>query len=113
MFGAGASDQLRLGRDLARHRRGAVFCDDRAAEVVEGVSPCPTPSINQSDRGYYVRLNGLDRDIAYMDETQKRFCQVLGIHPVVSEPLKSVEFRTVYVDSSCPGNPPNTTPSTP
>jgi len=55
------------------------------------------------DWGYNVMLNGLDRDVAYMDETQKRHCQVLGIHPVVSEPLKSGEFQTVYVDLSCPG----------
>jgi hypothetical protein len=55
------------------------------------------------DWGYNVMLNGLDRDIAYMDETHKRHCQVLGIHPVVSEPLKSGEFQTVYVDLSCPG----------
>ena len=56
-------------------------------------------------------LNGLDRDIAYMDENQKRHCQVLGIHPVVIEPLKSGEFQTVYVDLSCPGNPSSSTPS--
>jgi hypothetical protein len=63
------------------------------------------------DWGYNVMLNGLDRDIAYMDETHKRHCQVLGIHPVVSEPLKSGEFQTVYVDLSCPGNPSSSTPS--
>jgi hypothetical protein len=63
------------------------------------------------DWGYNVMLNGLDRDVAYMDETQKRHCQVLGIHPVVSEPLKSGEFQTVYVDLSCPGNPSSSTPS--
>src|SRR5262245_35321906 len=64
------------------------------------------------DWGYNVMLNGLDRDIPYMDETQKRHCQVLGIHPVVSEPLKSGEFQTIYVDLSCPGNPSSTSPST-
>ena len=63
------------------------------------------------DWGYNVMLNGLDRDIAYMDETQKRECQVLGMHPVVSEPLKSGEWQTVYVDLSCPGNPSSSTPS--
>ena len=62
--------------------------------------------------GYHVMLNGLDRDIAYMDETHKRQCQVLGTHPVVSEPLKAGEFATVYVDLSCPGNPSSTSPST-
>ena len=68
--------------------------------------------VNQlQDWGYNVMLNGLDRDIAYMGETQKRYCQVLEIHPVVSEPLKSGEFQTVYVDLSCPGNPSSTTPS--
>ena len=64
------------------------------------------------DWGYNVMLNGLDRDIAYMDETHKRHCQVLGINPVVSEPLKSGEFQTVYVNLSCPGNPSSSTPST-
>jgi hypothetical protein len=63
------------------------------------------------DWGYNVMLNGLDRDIAYMDETDKRHCQVLGMHPVVSEPLKSDGFQTVYVDLSCPGNPSSSTPS--
>jgi len=63
------------------------------------------------DWGYNVMLNGLDRDIAYMDETHKRHCQVLGMHPVVNEPLKSGEFQTVYVDLSCPGNPSSSTPS--
>src|SRR5215475_11581674 len=64
------------------------------------------------DWGYNVMLNGLDRDIAYMDETQKRHCQVLGIHPIVSEPLKAGEWQTVHVDLSCPSNPSGTTPST-
>jgi hypothetical protein len=63
------------------------------------------------DWGYNVMLNGLDRDIACMDETHTRHCQVLGIHPVVSEPLKAGEWQTVYVDLSCPGNPSSTTPS--
>jgi hypothetical protein len=63
------------------------------------------------DWGYNVMLNGLDRDIAYMGETQKRECHVLGMHPVVSEPLKSGEWQTVYVDLSCPGNPSSSTPS--
>ncbi|HEY6646845.1 MAG TPA: hypothetical protein VI217_07140 [Mycobacterium sp.] len=63
------------------------------------------------DWGYTVMLNGLDRDIAYMDETHKRHCQVLGIHPVVSEPLADGEFQTVFVDLSCPGNPSSSTPS--
>jgi hypothetical protein len=64
------------------------------------------------DWGYNVMLNGLDRDIAYMDENHKRFCQVLGMHPVVSQPLESGAFQTVYVDLSCPGNPSSTSPST-
>src|SRR6476660_1784723 len=63
------------------------------------------------DWGYNVMLNGLDRDIDYMDETQKRHCQVLGIQPVVIEPLNSGEFQTVYVDLSCPVNPSSSTPS--
>jgi hypothetical protein len=61
------------------------------------------------DWGYNVMLNGLDRDVAYMDDFQKRDCQVLGIHPMVSEPIKSGEFQTVYVDLSCPQNPSSTT----
>jgi hypothetical protein len=64
------------------------------------------------DWGYNVMLNGLDRDIAYMDETHKRHCQVLGIHPIVSGPLEADEWQTVYVDLSCPGNPSSTSPST-
>ena len=61
------------------------------------------------DWGYNVMLNGPDRDVAYMDDLQKRDCQVLGIHPTVSEPVKSGEFQTVYVDLSCPQNPSSTT----
>jgi len=57
------------------------------------------------DWGYTVMFNGLDRDIAYMDDDQKRNCQVLGMHPVVSGPIESDEFQTVYVDLSCPGSP--------
>jgi len=63
------------------------------------------------DWGYNVMLNGLDRDIAYMDETHKRHCQVLGIHPTVSEPLDDGDWQTVYVDLSCPSNPSSSTPS--
>jgi hypothetical protein len=37
---------------------------------------------------------------------------VLGMHPVVSQPLESGAFQTVYVDLSCPGNPSSTSPST-
>jgi hypothetical protein len=66
---------------------------------------------NLQDWGYTVMLNGLNRDIAYMDETHKRYCQVLGIHPVVSEPLKSGEFQTVTVDLSCPESPSSSGPS--
>ena len=64
------------------------------------------------DWGYNVMANGLDRDIAYMDENQKRFCQVLGMHPVVSQPVEAGAFQTVYVDLSCPSNPSSTSPST-
>ena len=64
------------------------------------------------DWGYNVMLNGLDRDIAYMDETQKRHCQVLGIYPSVAEPLEDGEFQTVHVQLSCPENPSSSTPST-
>jgi hypothetical protein len=63
------------------------------------------------DWGYNVMLNGLDRDIAYMDERQKRDCQVLGINPTVHEPLESGAFQTVFVSLSCPGNPSSSTPS--
>jgi hypothetical protein len=61
------------------------------------------------DWGYNVMLNGLDRDVAYMDDSQKRHSQVLGIHPAVSEPVKSGEFQTVYVDLSCLENPSSST----
>jgi hypothetical protein len=64
------------------------------------------------DWGYNVMLNGLNRDIAYMDETHKRFCQVLGIYPTVSQPLKTGEFQTVTVDLDCPENPSSSSPST-
>ena len=63
------------------------------------------------DWGYNVMLNGLDRDIAYMDETHKRHCQVLGIHPVVSEPLKSGEFQRFM--STCPARGPEQQSSIP
>ena len=35
------------------------------------------------DWGYNVMLNGLDRDIPYVDKTHKRYCQVLGVRPPV------------------------------
>jgi hypothetical protein len=63
------------------------------------------------DWGYNVMLNGLDRDIAYMDENLKRHCQVLGIYPTVAEPLKAGEFQTVHVQLSCPENPSSSSPS--
>ncbi len=63
------------------------------------------------DWGYDVMLNGINRDAAYLDDFQKRNCQVLGIHPTVSEPVKSGEFQTVYVDLSCPQNSSSTTVS--
>src|SRR5262245_60304949 len=63
------------------------------------------------DWGYNVMLNGLNRDVAYMDETHKRHCQVLGIHPVVSEALKAGEFQTVNVDLNCPESPSSSSPS--
>jgi hypothetical protein len=53
------------------------------------------------DWGYTVMLNGLGRDAAYMDDYQKRHCQVLGTHPVVTGPLESGQFQTVYIDLSC------------
>ena len=55
--------------------------------------------------GYNVMLNGLGRDAASMDDYQKRHCQVLGTHPVVSGPIESGQFQTVYVDLSCIENP--------
>ena len=61
------------------------------------------------DWGYDVMLNGLNSDVAYMDEFQKRHCQVLGTHPVVSEPLEPGAFQTVFVDLSCAQNPSSTT----
>ena len=63
------------------------------------------------DWGYNVMLDGLNRDIAYMDENHKRHCQVLGIYPTVTGPLKSGEFQTVTVDRSCPENPSSSSPS--
>jgi hypothetical protein len=63
------------------------------------------------DWGYNVMLNGLNRDIAYMDEAHKRFCHVLGIYPTVSEPLKAGEFQTVTVELDCPENPSSSSPS--
>ena len=76
------------------------------ADYIQNMGTYPGDVIRQlQDWGYNVMLNGLDRDIPYMDETQKRQCQVLGISPVVYEPIKSGEFQTVHVDLSCPGNP--------
>lgn len=57
------------------------------------------------DWGYDVMLNGLGRDVLYMDAFQQRHCQVLGTHPTVSGPLESGQFQTVYVDLSCAENP--------
>jgi hypothetical protein len=92
---------------------GGVFGGGVAhAEYIQNLGTYAGDVIWQlQDWGYNVMLNGLDRDIAYMDETHKRYCQVLGIHPVVYEPLKEGEFQTVYVDLSCPSNPSSTTPS--
>jgi hypothetical protein len=92
---------------------GGVFGGGVAhAEYIQNLGTYAGDVIWQlQDWGYNVMLNGLDRDIAYMDETQKRYCHVLGIHPVVSEPLKAGEWQTVYVDLSCPSNPSSSTPS--
>jgi hypothetical protein len=76
------------------------------AEYIQNLGTYAGDVVKQlQDWGYTVMLNGLDRDIAYMDESDKRQCQVLGIYPTVSQPLKSGEFQTVYVQLSCPGNP--------
>lgn len=76
------------------------------AEYIQNLGTYAGDVIEQlQDWGYNVMLNGLDRDIAYMDDSHKRHCQVLGIYPTVSEPLKAGEFQTVYVQLSCPGNP--------
>jgi hypothetical protein len=64
------------------------------------------------DWGYNVMLDGLNRDIAYMDETHKRHCQVMGIFPTVSAPLTAGEFQTVTVDLNCPESPSSSSPST-
>jgi hypothetical protein len=61
------------------------------------------------DWGYDVRLNGLNTDVAYMDQYERRYCTVLGTHPVVSEPIESGQFQTVFVDLSCDQNPSSTT----
>jgi hypothetical protein len=80
--------------------------------TLKGVTKPVTLDLAQlQDWGYTVMLNGLDRDIAYVDETHKRHCQVLGIHPTVYEPLDDGDFQTVYVDLSCPSNPSSSTPS--
>jgi hypothetical protein len=57
------------------------------------------------DWGYDVMLNGLNTDVRYMDQYERRYCTVLGTHPVVSQPLAPGEFQTVYVDLSCDRNP--------
>ncbi|HJT92840.1 MAG TPA: hypothetical protein VJ777_12975 [Mycobacterium sp.] len=94
---------------------GGVFGGGVAhADYIQNLGTYAGDVIEQlQDWGYNVMLNGLDRDIAYMDETHKRHCQVLGIHPVVFEPLEDGEFQTVHVDLSCPGNPSGTSPSSP
>ena len=61
------------------------------------------------DWGYNVMLNGVGRDVRYLDDYQRWQCQVTGIHPVVSEPLKAGESQTIYVDLSCP--PSNNSPT--
>ena len=76
------------------------------AEYIQNLGTYAGDVIEQlQDWGYTVMLNGLDRDIAYMDDSQKRDCQVLAINPTVSGPLESDAFQTVYVSLSCPGNP--------
>jgi hypothetical protein len=57
------------------------------AEYIQNLGTYAGDVVKQlQDWGYNVMLNGLDRDIAYMDETHKRYCQVLGIHPRVLPP---------------------------
>ena len=80
------------------------------AENVQNLGTYAGDVINQlEDWGYDVMLNGLNTDVAYMDQYQQRYCTVLGTHPVVSGPIEPGAFQTVYVDLSCDQNPSSTT----
>ena len=56
-------------------------------------------------------LNGVQRDVGYLEERQKQECLVTAVHPAVSGPLEPGEFQTVYVDLSCPSSDNSNTPS--
>ena len=89
---------------------GAGFGAVAHADNVQNLGTYAGDVVKQlQEWGYDVMLNGISRDVAYLDDFQKRDCQVLGIHPTVSEPVKSGEFQTVYVDLSCPQNGSSTT----
>ncbi len=60
--------------------------------------------------GYNVMLNGVQRDVRYLEERQKHECFVTAVHPSVSGPLAPGEFQTVYVDLSCPSSDNSNTP---
>ena len=52
--------------------------------------------------GYNVMLNGVQRDVRYLEERQKHECLVTAVHPSVWGPLAPGEFQTVYVDLCMP-----------
>ena len=77
----------------------------------DSFGPYAGDTLNQLEAwGYNVMLNGVTRDVRYLDQYDRQQCQVTGIHPAVSGPLAAGEFETVYVDLSCLGsNNSNTT----
>jgi hypothetical protein len=80
------------------------------ADYVQNLGPYAGDTLKLfQDWGYNVILNGVQRDVLYLDEYQKQRCLVIGINPVVTQPLKAGEFQTIYVDLSCP--PSNNNPT--
>ena len=75
------------------------------ADNIQNLGPYASDTLDQlQDWGYNVMLDGVGRDVRYLDDYQRWQCQVTGIHPVVSEPLKAGESQTIYVDVSCPSS---------
>lgn len=91
---------------------GLLTAGIAAADNIQNLGPYAGDTLNQLEAwGYNVMLNGVTKDVRYLDDHQRWACLVTGTHPTVSGPLESGQFQTVYVDLSCPGSDNSNTPS--
>jgi len=81
-----------------------------SAQADQTLGPYAGDVLDQlQDWGYEVMLNGVGKDVGYLDSRERWACRVTGIHPTVTGPPPSGRFQTVYVDLSYP--PSNNSPT--